>query len=107
MTSFERDEMEQNLKHSIKMEEALNQLEKDDNFKLLVDTYILKEPVRLTHLLADASLNMSDKATLHRKEIQESLIGIARFSAYLRHIHLLAARAKKELEELNKKEVED
>lgn len=104
MTPEERDFMIKTSQKYIEMGEILDRLNNNSDFTKLVENFVEKEPVRLTKLLADATLNMSDKAENHRREIKESLIGIARFAAYLRHIKLLAERAKKELEELNKDE---
>ena len=47
---------------------------------------------------------MSEKRDIHRKEINERMIGVARFAEYLRHIQFLASKAEQTLEDLNKAE---
>ena len=107
MTREELDQVKQAATHFIEMNEAYQRLLTNADFNKIVDNYTKEEPVRLVHLLADASLNMSDKHQQHRQEINETLLGIARFTAYLRHIPLLADRARNQLEDLNDVEITD
>ena len=104
MTPEERKMMIESSKKYIHLGEVLERLDANSDFRELVEFLVEKEPVRLVKLLSDASLNMSEKAEQHRKELMESLIGISRFAAFMRHIKILAEHAKKELDELNKDE---
>ena len=88
-------------KEKIDRADALERLCKNTDFKsVFMDNYVEKEPARIVSLLADASMNHSDKRDLHRVELQERMIGIARFSEYLRMINMLANHAEKDLKHL-------
>lgn len=89
------------------LEEAINRLESNPDFMLLYDTYTKKEPIRLVGLMSDPALCLTKEHEVHRKEILETLMGISRFSTYLRNVHNMAKRARKELEDLNKALEED
>lgn len=110
MSSLSADEIATIKKVSnrcIKLEDAVNRLEDNPDFNLLYDTYTKEEPVRLISILSDPSLTMSKDHEVHRQEIMETLIGISRFGVYIRNVHSMAKRARKELEDLEKALEED
>ena len=84
----------------------LDRLEKNPDFQSFIKTYLEDEPVRLVHLYGEPSMNLNEKRELHREEIHERLIGIARFAEHLRGIHMIASQAEKQLEDLQKAEAE-
>ena len=97
-------QLRENCKERIAIRDALHRLELNADFKKVVEDYTEHEPVRLVHLLAEPTFNLGGKKELHRDEIKESLIGIARFSEYLRNIYRLASQAEKTLEDLRQAE---
>lgn len=100
ISDSEREAIKERAHIALQLEAALEALEKNNDFKLLYKDYVYEEPVRLTLLLASESLNLSEKRTEFRKEIEESLIGVSRFVSYTHKIHDLADRARKDLEDL-------
>lgn len=99
------NQMREDCKAQIELSNTLSRLESNPDFQKVCNEYLKEEPSRLVHLLADASMNLGGKKDLHREEIKERMIGISRFSEYLRNVHLLAERATKTLEDLANAEI--
>ena len=89
----------------IAIRDALHRLEVNPDFMKLVEDYTKDEPVRMVALLAEPTFNLSDKKEMHRAELKESMIGIARFVEYMRNVYRLADRATKTLEDLRNAEI--
>ena len=84
----------------------LDRLEKNPDFQSFIKTYLEDEPVRLVHLYGEPSMNLNEKRELHREEIHERLIGIARLAEYLRGVRMIAQQAEKQLQDLDRAEAE-
>ena len=93
-------------KEHIERKNLLERLNKNPDFQALTKFYLEEEPSRLVQLYGEASINLGDKREVHREEIHERLIGIARFAEFLRGIHMLAQQAEKQLQDLQKAENE-
>ena len=106
LTPEQANELRAKCKERIDLREALNRLNHNPDFAAIVDEYTVKEAVRLTHLLGEPTFNLSDKREIQRTEIKESLIGVARFMAFLRNIYRMAEQAEKTLDDLRKAEAE-
>ena len=85
----------------IDISNALIRLTNNPDFKLVfLDEYCTNEPVRLVKLLGEPSFNFNDKKKEYREDLQERMIGIARFDEFMRNIHKTAERAEKTLQDL-------
>ena len=84
----------------------LNRLEQNPDFQAFMKVYLEYEPIRLVHLYGEPSMNLNEKRELHREEIHERLVGIARFAEFLRGIRMIAQQAEKQLQDLDKAEAE-
>ena len=94
-------------KEPIAMADALDRLHNNADFQLVfVKNYGEKEPARLVHMLGEASQNTQEKKEHNRQELQECMIGIARFSEYCRSVYYRAFQAKKTLDNLLEAEKE-
>lgn len=93
-------------KEHIERKNILDRLNQNPDFKVITTFYLEDEAVRLTQLYGEPSINLGDKRELHREEIHERLIGIARFAEFLRGIHMIASQAEKQLQDLEKAENE-
>ena len=93
-------------KEHIERKQLLDRLNANPDFKAFIEHYLEEEPARLTQLYGDPAINLNEKRELHREEIHERLIGIARFAEHLRSIHMIASQAEKQLEDLQKAETE-
>ena len=91
----------------IAIRDALHRLEVNPDFQKLIEDYTKDEPIRLVALLAEPTFNLTDKKDMHRAELKESMIGVARFIEYMRNVYRLADRATKTLEDLRNAEVVD
>lgn len=105
LTAQMANQMREECKAKIILSDALYRLEGNPDFRLICEEYLEKEPARLVHLLADANMNLGGKKEIHREEIKERMIGAARFSEFMRNIHMLAERASKTIEDLNNAEI--
>ena len=90
----------------IERKKLLDRLNQNPDFQNLIKFYLEEEPARLVHLYGDPSINMGDKKEVHREEIHERLIGIARFAEFLRGISAIAIQMEKQLQDLQKAESE-
>lgn len=107
ITLEEIDEMKANCKQRIDRADALNRLLENPDFNLVfLDGYIKDYAVRVVGLLGDSSLNLSGDKVTQREEIQENLIGVARFQAYIRTVLQLANQAINELESIEEAEAD-
>ena len=105
ITQEQLDEMKEEAKRLISRAESLNRLLKNKDFKsVFLEGYVKEECVRLVNLTADPNINMSNTKEAVRKDIEEKLIGIARFSEYLRTVDLLAKQANKTMEDIKEHE---
>ena len=105
VTQISADEarnMEQNCKDLIKVADAMERLLNHADFKLVfMEEYLKKEPARMTMLLAEQSWNMdADKKPIYREDINEKLIGIARFHEYIRKVFAMGDQAQNQLNSL-------
>ena len=100
-------ELKEQCRNKISMEEALNRLTKNPDFKkVFMEEYVDKEPVRLVKLLGDSSINLGNKQAEHRNDIHERMIGIARFAEYMRSVESIAIQAENTLESIRQSETE-
>lgn len=99
------NQMREECKAKIALSDALLRLESNPDFQMICNEYLEKEPSRLVHLLADPTMNLGGQKELHRDELHERMIGIARFTEYMRNVHMLAERASKTLTDLNNAEM--
>ena len=106
ITPEQANALRKDCKEHIERKQLLDRLNANPDFEALTKHYLEDEPARLTQLYGDPAINLPDKRELHREEIHERLIGIARFAEYLRGIHMLASQAEKQLEDLQKAEAE-
>ena len=90
----------------IQRKQLLDRLNQNPDFQALTKFYLEEEPARLAQLYGEPSINLGEKRELHRAEIQERLMGIARFAEFLRGIHMLASQAQKQIQDLDKAENE-
>lgn len=104
ITPAQMERLRRECNEKIELSNCLARLEKSRDFETIVNDYLHKEPIRLIHLLGEPSFNMSEKKSMHREELQERMIGIARCAEYLRSIHLQAEKAEQTLEDLRKAE---
>lgn len=105
ITAEQANGMRQACKEKIALAIALERLETNPDFQMFITEYLEKEPVRLVHLLGDASVNMSDKKESFRADIQERMVGISRLAEFMRNINMLANQARKTLEDLSNAEI--
>ena len=92
------DEMKANCKRAIDVANALDRLHKNADFKtVFLDNYMKDDVVRLVGLLGEQTINLGGKKDEHREEIQERLIGVARFQEYMRNVFRLADQAENDL----------
>lgn len=86
----------------ISMRDSLRKLESNPDFAKVINAYLQGEPVRIAMLYGDASLNQDpQKFGIHRRELEERIIGVARFAEYLRSLHQRAAIAEKQLYDID------
>lgn len=101
LTFDELASLRKECKEKIDIAEALIRLQQSSDFNLVFGkNYVLEESSRLVSLLADASLNIGGKKAEYREDIQERMIGIARFSEYIRNVLNIADQADKTLKNL-------
>lgn len=102
ITFDEAQQMREKCKQQIALADALSRLHDNPDFKLVfINHYLEQEPVRLVQLLGDVSVNMGDKKEAIRADVQERMIGIARFAEYIRGTFALAGMAENTLNDLN------
>ena len=107
ITLEQLDEMKANCKQRIAKADALNRLLKNPDFNsVFVEGYVKDYAVRVVGLLGDSSLNLSGNKAHEREEIQESLVGVARFQTYIRTVFQLANQAVNELASVEEAEDE-
>lgn len=102
ITAEQANQLRTEYNRAIALRDHLIRLENNNDFQKFIEEYTKEEPVRLVSLLAEPSFNLGGKKELHREEIQERMIGIARFKEYIRNVYLLASKAEQSLAELNK-----
>ena len=100
ITPEQARQLREQCKAKIELRDTLHRLEQNPDFQKIREDYLNKEPVRLVHLLAEPSFNFGGKKELHREELHEAMIGIARFSEYIRNVYRLAEQAEKTLQDL-------
>lgn len=106
ITPEQANAIRKDCKEHIERKNLLDRLNKNHDFQALTKFYLEEEPARLVQLYGEPSINLGEKRELHREEIKERLIGIARFAEFLRGIHMLAQQAEKQLQDLDKAESE-
>lgn len=103
LTVQEAEQLRSNCKKQIELQESLIRLMNNSDFKkVFLENYTKEEPSRIVALLAESSFNMVEpnRKKMYREDLEERLIGIARFSEYLRQISSIAEKAKATLDEL-------
>lgn len=101
ITAEQANKIRQDCNHYIDLNNTLEKLYTNPDFqKVFMKNYLEDEAIRLVQLLGDPSLNMGGKKAEYREDLQERMIGIARFSEYLRYIPLKADQARKTLDDL-------
>lgn len=107
ITAEQANQIRKEAQEKIALADALTKLQANPDFeKLIMKDYLEQEAIRLTHLMAEPSFYMSDKANVYAKDIQERLMGIARFAEYTRNVFRTAEQAKKTLYDLEHADVE-
>lgn len=104
ITTEQALQLKEQCNRRIAIRDALHRLESNPDFTKLLEDYTKDEPVRLVALLAEPTFNLTDKKAMHREELHETMIGIARFVEYMRNVYRLADRATKTLEDLRNAE---
>lgn len=101
ITAEEASNMRKECEYWISLYEPLMRLLNNSDFKkVYLEEYETNQAARLVSCLGDHSFNLSDKKEYHRKELEERMIGIARFSEYNRTIIAKAEQAKQTLSDL-------
>ena len=101
---------EERQKHQALIEKAnkLERLQANPDFKeLFMEDYCEKESQRLVSLFGDYAFNHDVNKERHREELNERMIGIARFQAYMRYLFMQAAMAEKTLYDLDHRDDEN
>jgi len=107
MTVIERQAHKQELKERVDLRNAMERLIKNEDFKrVFMKGYCEDEAVRIVHLHGEEAFNQPDNKKQHREELQERMLGIARFSEYVRYTVIMGNQAQKELDEFNASEAE-
>lgn len=105
ITIEEAKQMREQYNKNIELDLALQRLQNNADFKLVfLENYLINESVRNVGLLGDPTLNYGNNKIVVREDLHERMMGIARFSEYLRYIPLNAQQAKKGLNDLNEAE---
>ena len=107
ITTEQANTLREQCNRRIAVRDALHRLEVNPDFQKIIEDYTKDEPIRLVALLAEPTFNLSDKKEMHRAELKESMIGIARFVEWMRNVYRLADRATKTLEDLSNAEIVD
>ena len=103
----ELQELKRQCKIKIDVAEALHRLTQNADFKtVFMEEYVKKDSARLVSLLGDASINLGGRKDDHRCDIHERMIGISRFTEYMRLVEATAQQAEKTLEDIHQAESE-
>lgn len=101
LTPEQANALREECKKTIEIANALARLEQNADYKkVFLEEYLHDEPARLVNLLGETQWNMSDKKDMFRFNLQEQMIGIARFSEFIRMVYMKAEQAKKNLDDL-------
>ena len=101
VTREELSALKSHCEKQISLAQAMERLENNSDFKeVFTENYLKNEAYRLVGLLSDASINMGNEKDKHREEIEERMIGIARFQEYVRTVYLISDQAEKTLEDI-------
>ena len=93
------------LQNKIDLAKSLDRLHDNEDFKkVFLDHYIDEEPSRLVLLLGEPSFNYSSDKKEKREDIQERMIGIARFAEFTRNVFAISKQASESLETLQEAE---
>ena len=108
ITAQEAQAMRENCNHLIDLQDSLIRLKNNADFKkVFMNEYVQKEAVRLVGLLGDTVINQAPNKEALREDFHERMIGIARFSEFMRQINALGNKAREQLEQINKAIVVD
>jgi hypothetical protein len=108
ITREQAQAMEENCKEMISKADALDRLMQHADFKLVfLEDYLKKEPSRIALLLAEQSWNMesTEKRELYRNDLNERLVGIARFHEFIRKTYAMANQAENQLNAINEAKI--
>ena len=101
ITAEQANQIRLDCQHQIDLAQSLERLHNNEDFKkVFIKEYTEKESARLVSLLSEASFNMSGKKQEYREDIQERMLGIARFEEFIRNTFRLAEQAEKTLDDL-------
>lgn len=102
ITVEEYNAMKEEDRDNIILLESLDRLLNNPDFKLVfLEHYMRNEAIRNVHLLGDPTLFLNNKDRENiREDVKEAMIGISRFSAYLRKIRNTGRMAMERLEQL-------
>lgn len=90
-------------KNAVALDESLSRLAKNRDWKKLIDeTFLKDEPIRLTHLLSHPG--MQDEAS--QKEILNQLKAVSYFRAFLARTEAFAEQAKSALDVMQQTEAD-
>lgn len=93
--------------NAIKRADALQRLEGNEDFKLVItEGYLQENAVRLAHLLGDHTCNMGAGSENSRRIVTEQLTAIGRLAEFFRVIILQGQSAQKELDQIYSEDVE-
>ena len=101
LTQEQVNELREQYRNKIEVNEALNRLYSNPDFKLVfLKTYLEEEPSRVVSLLSEPSHNFGQSKEDNRTNAYEILIGISRFGQFLRSVNFTAGHAQKALDDL-------
>lgn len=103
LTSDQIAQYRANLTKDIERWESLQRLLKNRDFnKVFIKSYCEEEAIRLVMLHGEASYNYGTNKAANREDFQERIMGIARFSEFIRGVEIQAYNSQNQLNELNK-----
>lgn len=108
LTASEAMELRKECEQQIELKNCMERLLVNQDFKkVFMEDYSEKQAKRIVHLLAEPSFVLcgKEKREDYRLDINEQMIGIARFNAYIRLLFTIAERAENTLKQLNNAEI--
>lgn len=92
--------LEEDRKH-IELADALGRLFENPDFKkVFLEDYLEREAIRQVGLLGDSTIGINKDKHILREDIQERMIGIARFKSHIRWIFMQGDTARNRTEQL-------
>lgn len=101
ITAEEANDMRKECEYWISLRDSLIRLFNNSDFKkVYLEEYEKNQAARLVSCLGNPSFNIGDKKAMHREELHECMIGIARFTEFNRTIINRANQAQRTLNDL-------